>query len=1589
MNGSIKHVHRFRGAGNKDGVALLMVVLVITGLIIIATPFLISMRLQEKVSKSIAWKVRAKHVARGALRHAVNVLCDTHEDTERLNFFNNTSGTFNTIDYDDGSELTVTFDDVSRDANFHMANSSGTIWDARIEDENGKININSAPPLLISNLLGVSVLAESINAMDSTIPLEDTTPFYTDRNAETVDGFVRIDGEFIAYTGKTAEALIGCRRGLFLIPPSRHEAGALVNDGRGWKIAEHRALRNPGSLMRPGRLTPFETIDSIREVSSWTKFSRQWENLRRHGFYLDKLDEYGVTEDDLEDLDIDPAKLERPEYEEPEPDPQEKEWARQVSKAGFDADFIRKNYGGSGALRRLAGFIGHINKVSDKKQLNIAKKQLDAMRKRHDEHKKRREEHEAMLKKYIPETIEELKALRDRLQTLIAFETIDAAKLASFRSFITTTSWRPAEWARRVRLRADVPRTNPKNEEDWRILPVYGDWFNPGTTVWIRSSGTVEYGLIERRGRGGLLLSADVRHHFDSDDTWVSAMYRHPVNINTAPREVLRAVLTGLEVSRWSRGRTRARGTANARDFVTPREACALVEYLRSTDRVIGNIEELEMFLDEAVELGNISERDRTAIMTNAVNPNSPLLMQSTTGFTYRTHNIYTVTATGIVNSPVGDKVASHTIRQIVEVTPPRVVRLVMDSQEDLSAGITTGGTVEYPQRVAFAGRRQNKLSTMPNSTNPDSAGFWRFPSQDHLPDSGDMRITTLRSKAPSGTVYAMHWDDTLDGTDACSFSSDTPRFLPTTSVVPTGGNANQPTAVTALSIRPGMFETWFRLNGNAGGRRFFFDMGEDEFVNRVAFYLDSGQLVLQVSDATLDQEAAVLRGSPARPLDPNVWYHVSAAWKGVRYGDLSVTVDGKSVGQYQGFTRLATAIDDKTYNIPVEDASALPAAGVAQIDNEVVEYITRGNYLCIPNIPDPPPPGSPPLPPGMVPPNKRVAARGTTPSPHDTGTIVTVFGYSNPLNEELIVGGARTIYSLPDHTPMCRLLTLGNDAFISANATDIPADDTSEFPQDGIIKIDNENIYYPSIETIANVSTFKDCVRGIEGTTATMHGNMSTIRLVSLKVTDTSDYHNSGHIQLDDEWLDYDKANDADYRANYFIIESGRAWGYTIPAAHAGGTKVIPIFQLANRWSGADDMVTIIDTAGKEPRLRRINHSYMNYAALDDWVGRHYLSGADGLGRILKWPSGELPSEINATTRVGTGRTGAGVLSSRIDELITAADSLVSTSYYLILDRAGPISRADATVVLTSEPSGARGGLIIPGRSVGSTVHPRVLNSLFRRARLIKIDDEIIGVGDCAQTETGVTLQGCLRGLLGTQSAAHPGGSRVYIVPYPKVGKLLGGISNDPDISIQVSTGDVPREGYFQVAPMHGQRKDRGEIVPYRRAGGRAFRRHVDINNTPCFRAAFGSPATGSASGDLAVFLPVRYWDLYRAQCDSIQGVIFQTSHTVRSAYWRRITWNEQNVHLTDVVVLVRLDGKPDWASQPTNQPDGLYYFNDPTAENTINREADLIEIRVFFTYPRDAYQTDIWKTTPVVGSVDVEYTRPPVVHYTEVLEE
>jgi hypothetical protein len=178
--------------------------------------------------------------------------------------------------------------------------SQGITASAVVEDEQGKINLNTAPPSLLGNLFAVSQLAQPLARGATSIVLDDASMFRGDSDRGTLDGAVVIGdgvGEVVTYRRKSGDVLDDCFRGAFLSLPSPgvFPIGTFVRDLRGWKVAYHRLWARREGGFHPRELTRFASVESIREISSWQVASLFVTRNRGEPFGADNLRENGLT----------------------------------------------------------------------------------------------------------------------------------------------------------------------------------------------------------------------------------------------------------------------------------------------------------------------------------------------------------------------------------------------------------------------------------------------------------------------------------------------------------------------------------------------------------------------------------------------------------------------------------------------------------------------------------------------------------------------------------------------------------------------------------------------------------------------------------------------------------------------------------------------------------------------------------------------------------------------------------------------------------------------------------------------------------------------------------------------------------------------------------------------------------------------------------------------------------------------------------------------------------------------------------------------------------------------------------------------
>jgi hypothetical protein len=195
--------HTVERRRKEQGMALLAVVAVLIALVLIATPFALQMQSAADRSRDLLYTEQADQEANDLFAIANLYLLNGVEEIERQNAEKKAKTIFETPDYDVPEEFQIPLEVI---AEFNQNSAVGRIWDVRVEDEQAKLNVNSAPYTALANLLGVTTLAEDLEEGDTDVQLSDGSMF------PQGGGVIRVGSELIRYERAEGGRLYGVDR---------------------------------------------------------------------------------------------------------------------------------------------------------------------------------------------------------------------------------------------------------------------------------------------------------------------------------------------------------------------------------------------------------------------------------------------------------------------------------------------------------------------------------------------------------------------------------------------------------------------------------------------------------------------------------------------------------------------------------------------------------------------------------------------------------------------------------------------------------------------------------------------------------------------------------------------------------------------------------------------------------------------------------------------------------------------------------------------------------------------------------------------------------------------------------------------------------------------------------------------------------------------------------------------------------------------------------------------------------------------------------------------------------------------------------
>ena len=891
-----------RPTGNERGIALLTVITCLVALMVIAVPFAISMRMGQERSEVSNARQRARSTVDSLLNFQKAFLVQTTENVEIRNRADSVKGLYSDPDMDNLVEIQPTLSHMATAlgvAASELEDPYGLIAGVQVEDENGKVNLNSNSLFMLGNLMGLAMLASDLDPNDSSISLRDTSNF-------PERGYVKIGRELIKYTGKEPGRLTGCTRGVLAGrpehgQPEQHKTGHWCVNYAAWAISYYTVGRYPGEY------TPWTALD-VSDISSLEPdldpevpvlTQADWERVRPYVTVWSK-GEAGSSWANIQDLT------------------QGQRLPEKQTSRGDRFKFGVGYYYTTGTIIRLSE--------------SVSKKRLSGDLEKDD----------------------------------------NASSRNTDRGFDSRTA-------------SVAPRR-----------------YDYGMAYHVNPQGPQEYQME---------LFGKVHRRFRGNQARLEYRVPTPVNVNTAPREVLIAMFANV------RSRTRDAGEAITRD-----QAATIADEIirrRESDSPLGSMRDFRQMLTDFVTKKRVlSLWQRAALFRNAVNPHDQGLFFGTAPIAFRTFDVYTLRAAASVNDKRGGRLlAKHSETRVVEIGSQVTSVRLWETQKDFEKAMWETQDSKFwttsPKLVGALVPNQPQVQPWPRwrqmvlgkyfpwdpyyvNSSDDEAYKVTSSRDSQITTNGDLRLQPAQmyldlAPVKEERVFVEHFND----------SGITEGFyaeagLPLKAIFDRADIAQPRSSDTDGQMTPFTVQFWWRPETDANQNAVIFDWGQDTFQNRISCYVQDGTLVFSVADNTDTNRAAELRYnlSEIGTFQTGVFYHFQLIAHGCNTAKMAMILDGRSVGTPNISSPLAgnLAIDDTV--VSVEDSSGFPPVGAVLIGTEVIEYEENsGGALKVRTDAE-----------GNV---VGRGARATIRQDHPEGAPVTLFGYSRPITTELKTGGA------------------------------------------------------------------------------------------------------------------------------------------------------------------------------------------------------------------------------------------------------------------------------------------------------------------------------------------------------------------------------------------------------------------------------------------------------------------------------------------------------------------------------------------------------------------------------------------------------
>jgi hypothetical protein len=527
------------------------------------------------------------------------------------------------------------------------------------------------------------------------------------------------------------------------------------------------------------------------------------------------------------------------------------------------------------------------------------------------------------------------------------------------------------DYERRMLAQLSWPSTGDFGSADWQpasfqtriIDPAFpnllfvgdGSWFNAGSVIRVLpEEGPPIDSLVLATGGDRLLLAQPLPDDLEPIHTRVYCLRREPVDINACRFEVLEALVLGLSF----RGAPpvasdRSVSGRPGLEWVTPEDARRFSEAVMQARPLQGPEDLWQRVLAPLAASDAITDIDAWAILMNSLDPTSGVLLQSTTGFEYRSGDRYLTRVNAAVRSRLGRTLARAAWREDVRVAPDGELLDLLQDQQAFTAATRHGrglhGAMSTPNNLgqslaAFAtpptaltlrtGARSETGRVVPD-IEPELSAVMPLPAR-----AGD--------QFPQGTIGSVeHFDF-----EPSPLGRRIDETGPLRRQVPAWGIPHD----NGLSdVEPLYVEGWFRFEGGLTDGALFNVAGIELRRNRVLASIEGGVLTVRCWDTAGEdpsdpdgfEEAVRVRVDPVDYRLADRWVHVGVLLRGASPRGMQVFLDGVPHGEIDGHTWLTTALGgyapgDVGGEVRVESTEGFPARGAIRIGDEVIEYSAK-----------------------------------------------------------------------------------------------------------------------------------------------------------------------------------------------------------------------------------------------------------------------------------------------------------------------------------------------------------------------------------------------------------------------------------------------------------------------------------------------------------------------------------------------------------------------------------------------------------------------------------------------------------------------